>query len=99
MGWNDHLDDDDGFGDFLREILPELDDPAAGITKLVIDKGQDILSEKQNWVFQKNVLDLYVTKECKRCGIDIPWCEMYGAHDNGGYCGYCAHMMAKDDRL
>lgn len=99
MGWNDHMDEDDGFGDFLTEVLPELDDAAAGITKLVIDKGQDVLSEKQRWVFQNHVLDIYVTKECKRCGIDIPWSEMYGAHDNGGYCGYCDHMMLKEDKL
>lgn len=96
MGWNDHIDEDD-FGEFLKEILPKLDGPALGITKLVIEKGLNILSEKQKWVFQKEVLDFYVTDACKRCSTDIPWSEMSEANDNGGYCGYCAHMMSKND--
>ena len=31
--------------------------------------------------------------ECKRCGCEIPIEEM----DGEGYCGWCAHMMSKDD--
>jgi len=34
-----------------------------------------------------------VERECQRCGIDIPPEEL----DGDGYCGYCAHMMSKDD--
>ena len=33
--------------------------------------------------------------ECQRCGEDIPWCEMFEALDNGGYCSYCQHVMEK----
>lgn len=34
-----------------------------------------------------------VERECQRCGIDMPSEEL----DGDGYCGYCAHMMSKDD--
>lgn len=98
MGWNDRRDDE-GYSDFLCELLrlEELDETAKGITKLVLDKGEQILSEKQQYVFQKYVIDVYVTMECKRCSCDIPWCEMLEAHDNGGYCSWCAKMLSNDD--
>jgi rubredoxin len=34
-----------------------------------------------------------VERECQRCGMDIPACEI----DGSGYCSWCSHMMAKDD--
>lgn len=34
-----------------------------------------------------------VERTCQRCGGDIPPDEL----DGDGYCGWCAHMMAKDD--
>jgi hypothetical protein len=55
------------------------------------------LSEKQKYVFKIHVMDEYVTSECSRCGSDIPWSEMYTAHDNGGMCSWCWHMTNKDD--
>lgn len=85
------------FEDFLKEILDagHLEGAAEGITKLVIDKGEKALSPKQSFVFQKEVLDEFITKECKRCGGDIPYCEMYAAYDNGGYCSWCQHQIEK----
>ena len=98
MGAHHHVDEDDGYTDFLREllVLEELEPAAAGITKLVIDQGEATLSEKQAYVFKRYVLDEYVTKECARCGCDIPWCEMMQAHETGN-CGWCDHMLGKDD--
>jgi ribosomal protein L37E len=32
-------------------------------------------------------------RECDRCGIPIPPEEL----DGSGFCGYCNHMMSKDD--
>lgn len=48
MGGNDRMDDE-GYSDFLREIIDsgKLDEIAAGITLLVLDKGIAVLSEKQ----------------------------------------------------
>lgn len=98
MGWNDHIDDD-GFADFLQELLDcdALDEIAAGITRLVIDKGTDVLTEKQRHVFEKHVIKEFVTEECIRCGNHVPWSEMYEAYDNGGHCSWCAKMMSNDD--
>lgn len=91
--------EDDGFTDFLQEIIDmeALEGAALGITKIVIDKGREALSTKQDYVFQKQVLDEFTVDECKRCSCDIPWCEMSSAYDNGGFCSYCNHMMNKDD--
>lgn len=91
---------DDGYRDFLHEVLAVggLDETAAGITKLVIDKGEGVLSEKQRHVFKTQVLDIFVTEECTRCKMsDIPWSEMIYTHDNGGLCSWCAKMESNDD--
>jgi len=98
MGWNDRISDD-GYQEFLREVLDtgELDKVAEGITRLVLDKGEESLSPKQQHVFQKYVMEVYATKECKRMACDIPWSEMLEAHRNGGYCSWCAKMMCNDD--
>ncbi len=48
-------------------------------------------------MFKTQVTDEYVTPECTRCGSNIPWSEMYAAHDNGGMCSWCEHMLNKDD--
>lgn len=98
MGWNDRVEDE-GYSDFLRELIDAdcLDETAAGITRLVLDKGVGALSAKQKHVFDKYVLGEYVTEECARCHAEIPWCEMFAAHDNGGYCSWCMKMMSNDD--
>lgn len=92
-------DDDDGFNDFLQQIIDmeHLEGAALGITKLVIEKGEDALSDKQKYVFKKQVLDEFTTSECSRCGGDIPWSEMYDAATEHGMCNYCWHMTQKDD--
>ena len=58
------------------------------------DHGYEALSAKQKHVFDHMIANNTVD-ECKRCAIDIPWCEMLEALDNGGYCNYCQHMMEK----
>jgi hypothetical protein len=56
--------------DFLRQLIDmgHLDGAALGITKQVIDRGEESLSPKQKFVFQQNVLDEFVTAECRRDG-------------------------------
>ncbi|CAB3705168.1 hypothetical protein LMG1866_02781 [Achromobacter ruhlandii] len=84
------------FGDFLQQLVDRdhLEGAALGITKLVIDKGESFLTDKQRYVFQKEVLDVFVKESCVR-GCSIPWSEMYEAYDNGGLCSYCAHMNGR----
>jgi len=87
---------EDDFNGFLQELIKSdrLESKEEGITKLVLDKGYDALSQKQKYVFDKMIGDNTV-QECERCACDIPWSEMLEALDNGGYCNYCQHMMEK----
>ena len=89
-------DEEDRKG-FFQELVDGnyLDGAALGITKLVIDKGDDVLSDRQKFVFKRDVLDVFVTSECKRDGGAIPWSEMLAAHENGGLCGYCQYIIDK----
>ena len=84
-------------GRFLQELISAryLEDPARGITKLVIDKGREALSQKQEFVFQRNVIDEYVHERCDMCHQKIPWCEMFQAIE-GGLCAACASRARKD---
>lgn len=90
------LIEDDSFNEFLQTLVDagRLEGAALGITKLVIDKGIESLSEKQKYVFQTQVIDEYTVDECMRCGHAIPWSEMYLALDSG-MCSYCEHMHQK----
>lgn len=95
----DDLMCDDGFKDFLQQVvdLGGLDDTAIGITKLVMDKGVECLSAKQKHVFETYVLDPFTVSSCQRCGSEIPWSEMYDAATEHGLCNYCWHMSQKQD--
>ena len=98
MGHNDHEEHDD-YKDFLQDLVNgnELDGAALGITKQVIDRGQESLSERQEAVFEAEVVKKYPQQDCKRCGTEIPWSEMYYSYDNGGHCSYCQHQINKND--
>jgi NAD-dependent SIR2 family protein deacetylase len=97
-GLKDATIQDDGFNDFLKELLDRgaLEGAAEGITKKVIADGEESLSEKQMHVFKTHVLGEFVTDECSRCGTDIPWSEMSAAYESG-MCSWCEHMTNKDD--
>lgn len=97
MGWNNHLDiDEQEFTEFLQQLLDmkHLENPAQGITHKVIADGVDDLSRKQRFVFERDVMGVYVTEECSICGNPIPWSEMYEAWNNGGICAQHTHIIA-----
>ena len=96
MNMSDDPDKTD-FGQFLQELISaqHLEDPARGITKLVIDKGREALSQKQEFVFQRSVMDEYVHERCDMCHQKIPWCEMFHAIATG-LCSACASHARKD---
>ncbi|AVW95428.1 hypothetical protein [Vibrio parahaemolyticus] len=98
MSIND-IYDDDGFSDFLGLLIDmgHLEGAALGITKQVIDQGEDSLSSKQKFVFKNQVLEPHTVSECSRCGSNVPWSEMYDAAMEHGLCNYCWHMTTKDD--
>jgi hypothetical protein len=74
-----------------------LNETEAGIAKRMLDKGYNSLSKKQKIIFDK-AIENNMAKGCKMCGCDVPWCEMLGALDNGGYCSDCQHMKEKIDK-
>lgn len=87
---------EEDFNWYLEQLIKSdrLDSTQSGITKLVIDKGYDVLSPKQKKVFDY-MIDTNTVEHCKRCECNIPWCEMLEALENGGYCNYCQHMLEK----
>ena len=97
MGINDRYLDDSEYTDFLEQLVQMdcLEGPSLGITKQVIDKGEESLSEKQLSAFKKHVLDAYTKPNCERCGNNIQWSEMYDAMTEHGLCGYCLNIEKK----
>lgn len=69
------------------------DGPAQGIARQVIDKGEDSLSEKQRFVFQKHVKEPLCQPECERCGARIPVAEAWDLEqgDTASACSSCKH--------
>jgi hypothetical protein len=96
MGLSDHTADElENKKAFLRRLISRghLDQAALGVTRQVIDRGEASLSLKQRFVFKHDVLDVFVTAECKGCGSNVSWSEMYPAYHNGGYCARCAYNL------
>ena len=88
----------DDFNGFIEELIKNKrlnDTKEEGIAKLVIDQGIETLSDKQKYVFQESISH-YFHDECSRCGLEIPWCEMSAAEDNGGLCSWCQQMSRND---
>jgi len=99
--FNDETQEQD-FKDYLKQVIElyGIGEVAKGITKQVISKGLDSLSDKQSFIFQKEILDIYTQKECVFCNTDIPWCEMQAnipKDEEDGLCSYCRHREEKND--
>jgi hypothetical protein len=77
---------------YLEHGCPN-DRVAIRITEQVIARGEASLSPNQKRVFKREVLDVFVTAECKGCGSNVPWSGMYPAFLSGGYCARCAHNL------
>ena len=84
--------------DLLRYLAEyELDGAAAGIARLVADKGRRGLTEKQEAVYEK-FIEPYFDLECACCHYPIPISEIQYALANGdGLCSSCNHRASKDD--
>jgi hypothetical protein len=91
--------EEEDFEDFLKELIQTncLDQPVLGISKQAVGRGIGSLSVKQRSILDRCIMAYYFTEKCARCCSDIPWSEMSLANNNGGYCGWCEHQMAKDD--
>lgn len=89
-----------GFLQQLVEYGDIKDKDAEGITKLVIAKGLDALSDKQSYVFKTKVQDNFAQPRCEQCEDLIPWDQAYEHVHSPGRCASCQHsydkFMAKD---
>ena len=74
----------------------KLQDTAAGITKRVMSHGLNGLTEKQLYVFKKEVVDEWLLQKCKCGNHSIEGHELIGLWVNDGYCSHCADRMVKD---
>lgn len=91
--------EEDDFEGFVQDLIKSgrLDDKEIGISKLMLDKGYDNLSEKQKYVFDK-AIEKNSVEYCDFCSTPISWCEMMEALDNGGLCIGCQHTKEKIER-
>ncbi len=82
------------YRDFLRQLVDcdDIQDKSVeGITKLVIDKGLEALSSKQEFVFKKGVEEKFPQPRCEQCEDLIPWAEAYEHIHSPGKCASCQH--------
>jgi hypothetical protein len=81
----------------LRRLVDDghLDGTAKGITRLVLSRGEKVLSERQEWVFNTHVRAKYIDRVCELCGDLIPLPEVTAAWGNGGLCATCAMILGK----
>ncbi len=85
------------FRDFLIQLVETGDlrgTDAEGIAKLVIDRGVGVLSSKQSFVFNRDVVRPY-SAECDECNDRIPWAEAYEFHHSPGRCSACQARFEK----
>lgn len=83
---------EDDMSDFVEQIisLNILEKKEEGIARFMLDNGYESLSSKQRFIFDSQVIQPFYVDCCEMCASDVPWCEMYFAYENGGYCSWCA---------
>lgn len=101
INMSNHIDEttEEERKEFLTTLLDAacLSETATGIAKLVLAKGEDVLTTRQRFVYEEHVLGGYSNLTCKRCFCPIPLNEAICAKDlNEGYCGSCANALSKD---
>lgn len=87
--------EDDGLKDYLNERIEsgDLNSIQVGIAKIVIDKGPEVLSEKQRYHYDNFIIVETETADCYRCQCSFPSSEIY---ENDGMCSWCAHRSERD---
>ncbi len=89
----------DGYRQFLSDLLEGEDiqhSAAVGITKLVIDKGEESLSPKQAHVFNTQVKQVFTRPVCSLCGEPVEWDIAYEEyHSSEPHCSHCQYRLAK----
>ncbi|MGI2031404.1 hypothetical protein ACRQ1B_03325 [Rhizobium panacihumi] len=82
---------------YLEQLLngEEITGAAAGITKQVIADGEESLSQKQEFVFNRDVREPFLNLKCEQCGTSIPYDDAYEALHGDQLCSGCKHDKAK----
>ncbi|KAB2716971.1 hypothetical protein [Brucella intermedia] len=87
------------FRDYLQELVDReyiRDEPAVGITRQVIARGESSLSEKQKFVFDRDVMSDYGRPVCEQCGESIPYSDaLFAMEECSGRCSSCQHSYEK----
>ena len=93
--WDAEMEAKKAFLELLIEN-EDLNGDAHGITKQMIAKGEDSLTPRQRFVFQRDVLRVF-DRPCEGCDCHVPWDEKYDAyHERDGFCFYCYDGMTRD---
>ncbi len=83
----------------ILELLVEdkvLEGPALGIARQVLSRGRESLTERQEHVFQRFVVDQYINPLCRRCQSRLTTSEALNAlMEADDLCGWCSHMRDK----
>lgn len=91
-------DESDEERDAIKYLDGRVSDAAIGITKQYFARGEESLTEKQRYVFDKEVRPK-IERYCKYggCGEKIPVGELMRADIDGDYCYHHDAMLAKDE--
>lgn len=73
-----------------------LDGASKGITKQVLERGEESLSPDQHRVFDRHVRSQFFAPKCGVCGDDVPVSE-YARWEDEKLCFHCSTRMSKDD--
>ena len=81
------------YRDYLRQLVDngDIEGAAAGIARLVIDKGKSDLTERQRYVFEHSVETAFPQPACGQCGELIPWEDAYRFIHADSLCSSCQH--------
>ncbi|WP_312472561.1 hypothetical protein [Brucella sp.] len=87
------------FRNYLQELLDREiihGGAAEGITRQVIAQGADSLSDKQKFVFERDVFKEHGTPTCENCGDSISYDDaLYAIEECEGRCSSCQHSYDK----
>lgn len=99
MDWREDFDSSLLNEEALNYLIEnKLESTAAGITKLVMDKGLGSLSKQQAYVFKTYVVDPWLMQKCECGDHGVEGHELIGLWENKGYCSQCANRVKKDSR-
>jgi hypothetical protein len=95
----EHNDDSQELKAILQQLVKDgrLEGRAKGVARQVLARGENTLSERQEWVFNTEVRAEYVDRFCRLCEEPIPLSEVMDSWTNSGLCGMCARILGPDD--